>query len=88
MCAQHATLLVFGLEFLLDQFGPEHAGRAELSDLHVEVHSHGKEERHTGSHLVDIKTGGLSGTDVLDTVSEGKGELKLAVGTSLLHVIS
>ena len=42
--AEHVALLVFDIEVLVDELGPEHTGCSQLCDFHVEVHTHGKEE--------------------------------------------
>ena len=88
MSSEHAGFVALGMEFLLDKRGPKRSSCSEFCDLHIEVHAHSEEEGESGSGLVNSETRLFSSSDVLKTISDGKGKFKFTVSTSLLHVIA
>jgi len=84
---QAHRLRVLRLE-LAHQAGPQQAGRAELGDLHEEVHADGPEEAQPRGELVDLEAHGLAGADVLHAVGQGVGHLDVGGRPSLLHVVA
>ena len=78
---------VLGAELLHD-LGPEHTGCTHLGDFHEVVHADSPEERQAGCEGIDVDTGVDTGTEVLETVGEGVGQLDVGRSTSLLHVVA
>ncbi len=60
---------VFRTEFA-DQFAPQQPARAQLGDLHEEVHADAPEERQPRRELVDVQAGVQTGLEVLHTVGQ------------------
>ena len=85
--AQHHGLRVLGAEGLHD-LRPQQPRRAELGDLHEDVHPDGPEERDPRREGVDVETGCLAGADILDAVGEGVAELEIEGRAGLLHVVA
>ena len=73
---------------LLDQLGPQQPRRAQLRDLHEEVHADRPEERQPRGELVDVQSRFDAGADVLDAVGERVGELEIGRRAGLLDVIA
>ena len=68
--------------------GPELARRAQLGDLHEEVHADRPEERQARRELVDAHAGGDAGAEIFDAVGERVGEFEVLRRARLLHVIA
>ena len=73
VCAQHAGLGVLGGKLLLEQVGPEAAGRPELGNLHVEVHSDAPEEGEARRKGVNVQAGLHAGPTILNPVGQSEG---------------
>ena len=84
---QRERLGVLGVKLLHD-LGPEHTRGTHLGNLHEVVHTDSPEERQTGCKGIDVDTGIDTGTEVLETVGKGVGELNVGRSTSFLHVVA
>lgn len=88
MGSQGQRLLVLGSKLLFDEGSPKKSGSSELCNLHVKVHTNGKEEGESWSNIIDIQAGLLSCSNILKTVSNGESKLEFGVCTSFLHVVT
>ena len=86
--AQHQRARVLRRELPLHQLGPQEARRAQLGDLHEEVHADAEEERQARRELVDRQAARRGGARVLQAVGEREGELLHAGRARLLHVVA
>ncbi len=87
MGAQRQRARVLRLE-RLHQLGPEHAGGAQLGDLHEIIHADRPEERHARRELIDGEPGLDAGAHIFDAVGERIGEFEILRRARLLHVIA
>ncbi len=72
----------------LHDLRPQQPRRAQLGDLHEDIHADGPEERDPRREGVDIETRRPAGADILDAVGEGVAELEIEARPGLLHVIA
>ena len=84
---EHERLRILSAK-ALDHLSPEHTRSTHLSDLHKVVDADAPEEGETWRKLVHRDTCVDTSAEVLDTVSDGKGDLDVGRSTSLLHVIA
>ena len=87
MGAQHLRLRVLRAEPVHDPV-PEQARRAQLGDLHEEVHADAEEEAEARREGVDVEPLGLRGADIFHAVGEREGELLHRRRPGLVHVIA
>ncbi len=88
MGAQRQRLGVRRREVLLHQLRPEQPRRAQLGDLHEEVHADRPEEAEPGGERIDVEAHRPAGPHVLDAVGERVGELEVERRPRLLHVVA
>ena len=88
MGAQHQRAGVRGREELAHEIGPQQPCRAQLGDLHEEVHADAEEERQPRRERVHVEPAPQRGAHVLDAVGEGEGELLHRRRSRLLHVVA
>ena len=88
MRAERQRTLVLRREALLHQLRPQEACRAQLGDLHEEVHADAEEERDARREGVDREAGVDGGADIFEAVGERVGELEIGRRPGFLHVIA
>mmetsp|Transcript_52088 Transcript_52088/g.108745 ORF Transcript_52088/g.108745 Transcript_52088/m.108745 type:complete len:356 (+) Transcript_52088:1486-2553(+) len=88
MGAEHERLLLLRVEVLLHPHRPQPPRRAQLGNLHVEVHADAEEEAEARREAVHARPRRRAAPHVLDAVGDGVAELEVRRGTRLLHVIA
>ena len=85
--AQRQRLGVLRVE-LRDHLRPEHAGGAQLGDLHEEVLADAPEEAQARGERIDVDAGLHAGAQVFEAVGQRVGQLEVGRGARLLHVVA
>ena len=67
---------------------PQRPPRAQLGDLHEQVHADAPEEAEAAREIVDVEPVGLRGADIFHAVGERVGELLHRRRSGLVHVIA
>ena len=82
----------FGLVLLRAEIGhdpvPQRARRAQLGDLHEQVHADAEEEAQPRREIVDVEPVGHRRADIFHAVGERVGELLHRRRPGLVHVIA
>ena len=87
-CVRSDSDLAFFGSNCCDQLGPQQPGRAQLGDLHEEVHADGPEERQPRRERVDVQPGRQPGPEVLHAVGQRVGQLQVGRRPGLLDVVA
>ena len=87
MRTEHERLRILSAE-ALDYLSPKHTCGTHLGDLHEVVDTDAPEEGETWRKLVHRDASIDTSAEVLDTVSDGEGDLYVGRGACLLHVVA
>ena len=87
MGAQRQTLFRFRAE-ILHQPRPKQPGRAQLGDLHEEIHANGEKERQSWSEGVDVEPGLDPRAHIFDAIGQCVAKFEIGGGAGFLHVIA
>src|SRR5579863_92976 len=87
MSTEGQRLGILWVEALHD-LGPEHAGGAQLGNLHEVVHANTPEEGDARGKIVDIQASLHPGAQVFQTVGERVGKLNVGGRACLLQVVA
>lgn len=87
MCPQHQARGLLRPEATHDPV-PQHPRRAQLRNLHEEIHPDGEEERQPPCEVIDIHSPRDGGLHVFFAVRQREGQLLHQVRTGLLHVVA
>ena len=71
-----------------DHLRPEHAGGAQLGDLHEEVLADAPEEAQARGERIDVDAGLHAGAQIFEAVGQRVGQLQVGRGARLLHVVA